>query len=130
MTRNTLYTTILMTGLLLTAGASFAGGPSPAVTCAELVPGACDAELSDLCAATEAAGSLKDRDRDGLVSKVVGASIKISQEKILDAEQKLADYEFKLTSLGDTPKPKISEEDADTLSGLLIGAQICVATLP
>lgn len=123
-------TTTLLTGLLLTAGPSFAGRPQPAVTCADMVPGDCEAELTSLCAGTEAAGSLKGRDRDGLVSKVVGASIKISQEKILDAEQKLADYELKLTSLGDAPKPKISEEDADTLSGLLIGAQICVATLP
>jgi len=118
-------------GLLLGAGPASAGGPpNAAIDCTALVPGACDAELSALCTATEAAGSLKARDRDALVGKAVEASIKISRDKTVDAEQKLADYGLKLDGLINAAKPKISEADANTLSALLVGAQICVAAIP
>lgn len=134
MTRKNLSILIVVVaaaGLMLGTDVAFAKGPpSPAIDCTALVPGACDVELVALCEATEAAASLKDRDRDGLVGKVVATSIKISQDKTADAEQKLADYGMKLDSLINAVKPKISEADANTLSALLVGAQICVAALP
>lgn len=106
------------------------GAPPPAVTCSDLVTGvSCFAELDELCGATEAAASLKNRDRDTLVSKVVGASIKLDQDKVVDAVGKLVDYELKLSQLADALKPKVSSADADTLSSALIWAQLCLDTL-
>lgn len=134
MTRKNLSIVIVLVAAAgLTFGTEVAaakGPPSPAIDCTALVPGACDVELTALCEATEAAGSLKDRDRDGLVGKVVETTIKISQDKTADAEQKLADYGLKLAGLINATKPKISEADADSLSALLVGAQICVAAIP
>lgn len=134
MTRKNLSILIVLVavaGLMLGADVAFAKGPPrPAVDCTALIPGACDVELAALCAATEAASSLKDRDRDGMVGKVVETTIKISRDKTADAEQKLADYGLKLEGLINAAKPKISEADANTLSALLVGAQICVAAIP
>ena len=123
---------IAFAGLLtLMTGSALAG---PTKTCADVVTsGWCDTELVALCTATDDAGSLKDRDENGLISKVVGASIKLVQGKIPDADQKLGDYEAKLDQLAstsNTPKAKISEEDADDLSDALIEAQLCVDALP
>jgi len=134
MTRKNLSIVIVLVaaaGLMLGTDVAFAKGPpSPAVDCTALIPGACDVELAALCEATEAAGSLKDRDRDALVGKVVETTIKISRDKTADAEQKLVDYGLKLDALMNAAKPKVSEADANTLSALLVGAQICVAAIP
>ena len=99
------------------------GSDSP--QCQDLVFSACNDELHTLCGVTDAA-TLKDRDRDTLVSKVLGAAVKLSQFKPLEADQKLADYETKLDSLINAPKPKISEGDANSLSSELVSARMCV----
>lgn len=106
------------------------GTPSP--TCDDLKANiACHDELALLCAATDAATSLKSRDRDTLVSKVLGAGTKLSQGKVDDANQKLQNYEDKLNALIDPPggKAKISPGDADTLMERLIAARMCVDDL-
>lgn len=104
--------------------------PPAAVTCSDLVTGVpCFTQLDELCAATEAAESLTSRDRDTLISKVVGASIKLGQDKVEDAVAKLGDYEIKLNQLIEAPKAKLSSADADTLSSALISAQLCLDIL-
>lgn len=116
-------------GLALVGQPALAQRPA-AVTCSDLVTGIpCFTELDALCTATQDAASLKNRDRDSLIGKVVGASIKLSQDKVGDSVAKLADYERKLNQLIDAPKPKISGGDADSLSGALISAQLCLDTL-
>ena len=77
----------------------------------------------------EAAGSLKTKDAAGMKSKDYGAVIKINEEKYEDAASKLMDIEYKLDQLVNAAKPKISEDDADAISGFLIGAQLCVDAL-
>ena len=90
-------------------------------------------ELQALCIAIEDAGppdgSLKDRDAATMKSKDYGAVIKINEEKYEDAASKLMDIEYKLDQLVNAAKPKISEDDADAISGALIDAQLCVDAL-
>ena len=73
---------------------------------------------------------LKQRDKDSLLGKVVGASIKLSQGKFADAEEKLFDYEMKLDGLINARKPKIDDGDADILAAALLGAQLCIDAIP
>ena len=120
---------IAFAGLLtLMAGSAMAGPPSTSAPgCATMKSNSCYNELQTLCLATEAATSLKPRDRNGLVSKVLGAAEKLYQGKTEDADDKLLQYEDKLQNgLIDARKPKISEEDADALSAAFIPAQSCV----
>ena len=128
---------IAFAGLLtLMAGSALAGGPDPdcidlASECFVVNPdGTLRPTLANLCEATKDADSLKGRDRDGLISKVLAAGSKLAQGKTGDADQKLQNYEDKLDSLVNATKPKISEADANALSPKLIDAQMCVADLP
>lgn len=89
----------------------------------------CTDELSDLCKAIESAKSLKDRDRDGMIGKTIGADIKLEQYKTSDADAKLVNIEEKLDSLANAPKPKIDEDDANAISEALTPAQTCVDKL-
>lgn len=125
--------------LALGAGIATAGGKPPAVdlvNCATLndapyVSNACNIELVTLCSAIDVANasSLGDRDRDTMVSKVIGAAIKIDEEKFDDAYGKLYEIELKLDSLVNAPKPKITEADAGSITDELIPAQGCVDAL-
>lgn len=117
--------------LLLGPGIASAIPPgSDSPQCADLAsPIQCEDQLANLCAATGLANSLKTRDRDTLVSKVLGAAVKLDQGKPLDADQKLEGYESTLTSLINAPKPKISEDDANSLSSALTSARMCVDTI-
>jgi len=119
---------IAFAGLLtLMAGSALADrqGP-PSANCADMIPNECYVELSALCSATENAISLKPMNKSGLKTKVLGAAIKLNQDKIGQADQKLVDYETKLGQLDDADKPKISEADANTLGAALSAAQLCV----
>jgi hypothetical protein len=126
---------IALAGLLtLMAGPALAIPPgTDPPECADLVSSACTTQLEALCAATDAAGSLKDRDRNTLVSKVLGAGIKLTQGKVDQADEKLGDYESKLDQLIATQaspgKEKINDDDADALTLALITAQGCVDSL-
>ena len=100
-----------------------------AVDCADLVDSACISELESLCIATENAGSLKNRDRNALVGKVLGANVKLVQDKVDDGGAKLDDYDRKLNALNEARKPKISEDDFGTLLEGLLAAQLCVGSL-
>ena len=143
---------IAFAGLLtLMAGSALAVRPdSEPLYCADL-DSASDCYVDDeyfvsvpmlkaLCDATDDAADalfhstpqsfpIKDRDREGLVSKVLGAGIKLSQGKTEDAEDKLSEYEVKLDQLDNALKPKITDDDADALSAALYNAQLCVAGL-
>ncbi len=117
--------------LLITSPANAIKPDSLTPDCADLVTGIdCETELGALCAATDAADSLKARDENTLVSKVLGAGTKIDQGKVEDADWKLTNYESKLDQLIGTrvipAKAKISEDDADDLSTALTAAQMCV----
>ena len=122
---------IAIVGLLtLMAGSAMAGGKpgAEAPKCSDMMANSCSLTFALLCTATADADSLKARDRNGLVSKVLGAAIKLNQGKTPDADQKLQNYEDKLDAL-DAPKAKISDEDADALSEALIPARSCVDKL-
>jgi len=116
--------------LLLGTGIANAGKPGPvdAANCTYFgsSSNACTSELGTLCAAIEGAGSLKPRDRDTMVSKTIGADIKLEQDKILEADAKLYKIELKLDSLVNAPKPKIIGGDANAISAALTAAQTCV----
>ena len=109
------------------AGSAMAGKSAP--NCSLIITNSCTPKLENLCTATAGADSLKDRDQDGLVSKVVAAAIKLNQGKTDDADGKLDDYEDKLDALINAPKAKINDGDADLLSAALIDAQLCVVPL-
>jgi len=113
----------------------------PAVIPVETTP----QQLVDLCRETEnstvpghpsrsigGADFKKQQDRDGLVGKVVAASIKLEQCKPSDADRKLNDYETTLAMLmltADSPtKAKISGDRGDILKGYLNAAQYAIAT--
>jgi hypothetical protein len=118
---------IIISILTLLALPAFAGRPSASATCADLVDSACISQLESLCLATEDADSLKNRDRNALVGKVLTTNVKLAQDKVGDA--KLDDYDKKLNALNDADKPKISNDDFMVLLGELLAAQMCVGSL-
>lgn len=73
--------------------------------------------------------TISDKDRATLLSKLDGADVKIDQAKFCDALQKLIDYRDKVNSLLNSPKPKISQEDATTLLTGVNDAIACVQDL-
>jgi len=124
--------------LLLAATPANARGPfDDPIDCSQVVPGiSCNDTveyglLSKLCAAINVAGypPLKDRDRLGMISKVIGASIKIDEFKFDDADRKLYQIETKLGELEGATKPKINPDDADDIGYALMYAQTCVDSL-
>ena len=119
---------IAFAGLLtLMAGSAMAIKPGADLPdCAKMVSNSCSLQLQALCDATDAAISLRDRDRNTLVSKVLGAAVKLTQGKADDADEKLYKYELKLDSLINAPKAKITDGDADAISLVLTPAQTCV----
>jgi len=89
----------------------------------------CTTDLAALCDAIDGAGSLKDRDRNTMVSKTIGADIKLEQDKESEADAKLHRIETKLNSLPNVDKPsksKISGADFVVIDSALSVAQICV----
>jgi hypothetical protein len=109
---------------------AMAGKPAPvaSATCVDVLPTSCDAELASLCASIDGADSLTQRNKDGMISKVVGASLKMTQFKGTEAESKLGEVGTKVDLLADAAKPKISETDASAISGGVNAAEICVVT--
>lgn len=102
---------------------------APAATCYDVeTTESCTAELAGLCAEIESSESLKQRDIESMISKVVGASIKLNQDKAADAEQKLAEIGEKVDTLATAPKSKISDDDANAISGALTAAELCVVS--
>ena len=61
-----------------------------------------------------------------MVSKTIGADIKLEQGKESEADAKLHLIDTKLDSLLDARKPKISKKDYDAIDNELVDAQICV----
>jgi hypothetical protein len=121
---------LIISILSVLAFPAFAGRPSASVTCESLVDSYCMPQLESLCEATEDADSLKNRDRNGLVGKVLNTSVKLSQDKVDDATDKLDGYDRKLNALNDDAnKPKISNDDFMVLLGKLLAAQVCVGGL-
>lgn len=89
----------------------------------------CFEELKLLCDEIKYAGSLSSRDSDSMVSKSIGADIKIEQGKFYDADEKLYKIEMKLDSLAGARKSKISKKDLYDISGALMLTQSCVDDL-
>jgi len=118
--------TTLMMGLSGGAQAIKPGTEPP--TCDDVLVGvACSVELDALCAAIDDSGApLKQRDIDTMISKVVGASVKIDQGKLIQAGEKLGDIQSKLDQLTGAPKAKIAEADADAIQAALNAAELCV----
>jgi hypothetical protein len=112
--------------LLFTTGLANAARPGSNLSCEPPPDGNlpvanfCNQQLVDLCGAVASAATppLKQRDKDGLINKVIGAATKINQNK------------SKLNQLINAPKLKISEADANTISAALMSAQTCVDELP
>lgn len=61
-----------------------------------------------------------------MVSKVIGATLKINQGKPGEASTKLDNIEDSLTANFTATKQKVSDEDYDAISGALTPAQSCV----
>jgi hypothetical protein len=102
-------------------------GPVASATCADVQATAfCGIKIADLCGAIEKADSLKQRNIDGMISKVVGASIKMNQYKGTEAEYKLGEVGTKVDILADAAKPKISDDDANAISAGVNDAVTCV----
>ncbi len=118
--------------LLLATGSANAGKPSsvtPPLNCSNINTddsNSCNTELFNLCMVINEADSLGNRDRDTMMSKAIGADIKLEQDKPDDAHAKLLRIENKLDSLINAPKTKISTDDADNISGSLINSHMCV----
>lgn len=68
--------------------------------------------------------------RASLESKLDGAKIKLDQGKVCDALQKLKQFRAKVEELRDADKPKISQEDAQSLIAAVNDAIACVEQLP
>jgi hypothetical protein len=124
--------------LLFTTGLANAARPGSNLSCEPPPDGNlpvanfCNQQLVDLCGAVASAATppLKQRDKDGLINKVIGAATKINQNKFENAGDKLDNFETKLNQLINAPKLKISEADANTISAALMSAQTCVDELP
>lgn len=80
-------------------------------------------------AGVEIGGGNPDRTRASLESKLDGASVKLDQLKLEDAQMKLTDFQTSVANLVDVPKPKISAEDAAILTGDAGAAFDCVQNL-
>jgi hypothetical protein len=122
---------LVVSALTFLALPAFAGRgkPSASADCADLVYSECITYLTTLCDDTSDAGSLKTRDQNGLIGKVLNANVKLTQDKVSDASKKLDDYDTKLNALNDARKPKISDEDFVKLLGDVLDAQMCVGGL-
>ena len=70
-----------------------------------------------------------DRTCAGLVRKLDEADKKISEDKILDAIQKLEDFQVTWDSLYYRPKAKISAGEYDYVNDPLQTAKVCVVDL-
>ena len=88
----------------------------------------CQLLLDSLRSQTEAV-DISAKDRATLLSKVDDAKAKINQAKFCDALEKLNDYRAKVNDLLNAPKPKISQEDADSLLTLVNDAIACITEL-
>ena len=130
MTMNKMMSRLLVvSALTFFALPAFAGRPKASADCAVLVDSECITELTTLCNHTSDADSLKTRDRNGLIGKVLNANVKLTQDKVSDASGKLDNYDTKLNDLNDASKPKISNEDFVTLMDDVLKAQMCVGGL-
>jgi len=74
----------------------------------------CHQLIASLRLATQGV-TISDKDRAGLLSKLDGADVKINQAKFCEALQKLTQFRDTINSLLNAPKPKISQDDANTL---------------
>jgi PKD repeat protein len=90
--------------------------------CQELIQST-ENELDDV----DIGGKNSDRTRDGLESKLDGASAKLLEGKFEDAIQKLVDFKTKLPKLAN--KGEISQEDADLLIAEADGAIACIQSI-
>jgi hypothetical protein len=88
----------------------------------------CQLLLDSLRLQTEAV-DISAKDRATLLSKVDEAKAKINQAKFCDALEKLNDFKAKVNELLNAPKPKVSQEDADSLVLLVNDAVACITEL-
>jgi hypothetical protein len=88
----------------------------------------CHQLIASLRLATQGV-TISDKDRATLLSKLDGADVKIDQAKFCDALQKLTQFRDAVNSLLNAPKPKISQDDANTLLAGVNDAIACVQDL-
>ena len=88
----------------------------------------CHQLIASLRLATQGV-TISDKDRATLLSKLDGADVKIDQAKFCDALLKLTDFRNTVNSLLNAPKPKISQDDANTLLAGVNDAIACVQDL-
>lgn len=88
------------------------------------------ATLQDLIVnSTEFTGRGAQRAQDGLEAKAMTAGGKIEVNKYDDALQKLEEIVLKVDDLVGAPKPKLSEDGANQISGAAMTAMDCVVQL-
>jgi hypothetical protein len=115
--------------MLGTAGAANAGKPGlvEEPTCPPPDTTDCDTELEDLCYTIDNSGEpLKERTIDSWVSKVVGAALKLNEDKPDHAVDKLDQIEASVNDVAGAPKEKINEADADAIIADVILARSCI----
>jgi hypothetical protein len=116
-------------GLLLGAQFSLAAKPTdyPPLMCIGITNAACSTEFSVLCGDIESAGApLKQRTKNGLMTKLFDADGKMNQDKVAHVLVKLDDIDYTIHALDDAAKPKIGEGDFAVIHTSLEAAQYCV----
>ena len=125
---------LVVSALTFLALPAFAGKgkPSESASCNDLDDRKSFSALDTLCVSTSVAVSLSTRDKNGLIGKVLSADSKLTLNKVIDAGDKLGNYETKLDDLNESStekKEKISHADYVKLSDEVLIAQECVGGL-
>ena len=97
--------------VLLPASSALAGTPAECTTRIQKVYW----DLGVLCGSGAIGGNNATRTCDSLKSKLTNAKTKIDQLKYLDARQKLRDFIDSVGAMATAAKPKLTQEDANTL---------------
>jgi hypothetical protein len=114
--------------LALTAAAAIVAGSAVAAPAQAATAQDCETLIGRLRTATNDATSL-GKSGPPLVDKLDSAALKLGENKIGDALQKLVDYDTTLDALHAAPKPKVSEADYASLDSGIADAIACVEGL-
>ncbi len=113
------------TMFLFAAQTGLAGPPSDGevLTCASgTITSDCSAYLADLCMEIETASvpPLRQKTRNGLITKVFDIDVKLRRNKTDKAGEKLEGMDDTLHKLNDAPKEKIASGDFVDIHGALV----------
>lgn len=106
-------------GMIASVGSTANAGPPTSIECTSITGGSFQGKLQDLCDATKATWFKNDQDKDGLVSKIYGAGIKLDSNKMEDAEKKLTEFDVKLMYLMSPCNKKIDCQAARNIQDAL-----------